>query len=339
MIKYIPKKALYALSRRLETLPRNHQSLVKALGKNRVIGRHRLNVQIQTVSTCNAKCYYCPYLESWHKANPGIMDEGLYRKIIQNLSHYKLAKFCPYLENEPLIDPSMFDRIEYALTKLDLLLLELSTNASLLDSGKLADLVRIFPKVPHEIWISFHGVDKTSYESIMGLDFETCLSNVLSLVEASQCHNLRVKIRGSGEPVNTKTGAPFWFEEQTYRSFWNNEFNRMGIRKSPEISFFKYHDRAGSISRNAVNFSKVFKRNLNGFYCNRVDQWVHFLYTGELVLCCMDYHRRTVFGDIRDSSLQEIFMSEKFRDLAGRCAGVIESSGDFICKQCISPGG
>jgi hypothetical protein len=303
------------------------------------MGRHRMNVQIQTVSTCNATCHYCPYLESWHKENPGVMGEDLFRKIIHELSKFKLAKFCPYLENEPLVDPAIFERIDYAVSNLDFLLLELSTNASLLDAKKLDDLVRIFRKIPHEIWISFHGVDKHSFESIMGLEFDRCLSNVLSLVEASQRYNLRVKIRGSGEPIVNNAGAPTWFDEKTYINFWDDEFKRLGINRKPVVSYFKYHDRAGSISRNEINFSKVFKRNLDGFYCHRIDQWHHFLYTGELILCCMDYKRKTVFGDMRNMSLQDIYKLEAYRELAGKCVGVVASPEDFICKHCISPGG
>lgn len=339
MFKYQFKKILYFLQRRNKSPRDDRKNLVGALGKQSVLGRHRMGLQIQTVSTCNATCYFCPYLESWHKDNPGVMSEQVYRDIIDQVSCYKVTKFCPYLENEPLLDPNIFNRIEYGLSRLDYLILELSTNAAHLDNKKLEDVLRIFPKVNHELRISFHGVDKESFESIMGLDFDRCLSNVLALIEALQNHNLKIKILGSGAPLLAESTAPKWFDEKKYMTFWDGIFLKQGFKKKPAVSYFKYHDRAGSIGRNEVNFSADFNRNLDGFYCHRIDQWLHFLYTGEVILCCMDYHKKTVFGDITQNTLAEIYKSDKYKEIASKAIGLTCSADNFICKKCISPGG
>lgn len=317
---------------------KDYRELVAAIesGKN-LIGRHPLNIQIQTVSTCNATCYFCPYPESWQKENPGRMTEEVYRKIIGEVSQYKIGKFCPYFD-EPLMDIDVFDRIEYGTSRLDFKILELSTNASLLNKKRLDDIVRSFPPVNHELRVSFHGIDEESFTSIMGLDFDVCKNNTLALIEKSQDHNLNILIRGSGVPRIQKENAPLWFTREQYMNFWNKEFIQHGFKKLPRIEFFTYHDRAGEISRNEVNFSAL-RRNLDKFYCDRIDQWAHFLYTGELILCCMDYHHKTVFGDITKQSLNEIYTSEEFLTIAKKVIGKVESPGDFICKRCVSPGG
>jgi MoaA/NifB/PqqE/SkfB family radical SAM enzyme len=327
-------KAIKNISSRLK-----NSSFLNAARKGNTLGRHRLNVQIQTISSCNASCYFCPFQESWQKFNPGRMSDATYNKIIDELSVYKIGKFCPYLENEPLLDSKIFDRIEYGISMLDFDILELSTNASVLSSNKIENIVDVFERVPHEIRISFHGISQKTYNKIMGLDFEKCRENVLALAEKAQKYDLNIEIRGAGAARKNSESMPNWFGEDEYHKFWNTEFEKHGIKNKPKVKFFTYHDRAGQIARNEINFIDTVRSSLSGFYCTRFDQWVHYLYTGDLILCCMDYHRETVFGNINQQSLDEIYHSEKFTDLAKQCAGVATSPDSFICKKCVSPGG
>lgn len=318
---------------------KKYKDLVAAISNRRVLGRYPVNIQIQTVSTCNATCDFCPYPESWHKDNPGRMSDEVFSKIINEVSQYKIAKLCFYLENEPLLDRKLFDRIEYALSRIEIQTLELATNASLLSKKNRDNIVHLFPSVNNEIWVSFHGIDSSSFESIMGLDFETCKANTLALIEKAQDHNINIRIRGSGMPRIRNNKMPEWFTEEQYITFWNKEFKKHGFKKLPDVGFYYYHNRAGQIERNELGYSKVIRPDLKGFYCARVDQWLHFLYTGELILCCMDYKRNTVFGDIREKNLSDIYNSEKILKLCKQTTGKASSPDNFICKKCTSPGG
>lgn len=319
---------------------RHYKDLVRAVESGReILGRHPLHVQVQTISTCNATCVFCPYPESWHEANPGKMSDELYRSIIDQLACYKIGKFCPYLENEPLLDPKLFERIEYAASKLDFDLVEVSTNASVLSAKMLESIVRVFPRLKNEIRVSFHGINPETFHAVMGLDFRRCLDNVLALVEKAQDHDLTIMIRGAGVARIESDRKPSWFTREEYVRFWQEEFRKRGFKKLPKLQFFSYHDRAGEIDRNEINFKKVIRPDLRGFYCTRFDQWVHFLYTGDLILCCMDYHRKTVLGSMASQSLDEILASEKFRDFARQYLGLTPSPDNFICKRCVSPGG
>lgn len=334
MLDYVTN---FARKRKLAT---KYRALVEQIEtRGQILGRYPLSVQVETTSVCNAECYFCPYPESWEKHHPGRMSDELYRKIIDDVAQYKVGKFCPYLGTEPLADAKIFDRIEYAVSRLDFRVLEMSTNASIMDSKKIDNIVRIFPRVPHQIWISFHGVDEQSFRAIMGLDFERCRANVLNLIERAQDHNLNILIRGAGTPRIDDGKQPRWFTKEQYLRFWKTEFDRHGFRRRPNIDAFTYHDRAGQIKRNEVNYSKIARESLKNFYCTRFDQWIHFLYTGEVVMCCMDYKRESVIGDIRKHTIREIFQSEEYLKVARREVGLDESAPDFICKRCFSPGG
>jgi len=319
---------------------RNYQQLTSRIEKKQpLIGAHPLSVQIQTVSTCNAKCYFCPYPGSWHDNNPGRMTDAHYKKIIDGLAHYKIKKFCPYLENEPLLDKKLFTKLQYAIDILQPETVEIASNLSILSEYHLDGLINVLAKVPHELRISFHGIDKESYEEVMQLDFEKSLNNVKRVVEAMQYTPLNVKIRGSGEPRTKETNIKQWFGEVEFRKFWQKELQ--GFTEQPSIDFFTYHDRAGQsqLKDKGIDFD-VQRESLKDFYCNRYDQWVHFLYTGEPILCCMDYNRETIFDEsIENSSVEEIFNSSNFIKLIKQGTGLCHSSDDFICKRCISPGG
>lgn len=333
------KKNITAITRK-SVQRYNHKVLLNSIDRGRVIGRHRLSVQIQTVSNCNGKCIFCPYQGSWHQKNPGKMDWTIYEKIVKNLENYKILKFCPYLQNEPLLDKGLFTKIRYALKRLDIERLELSTNLAFLNDDIVDEIVAIFPNIRHEIWISFHGINKTSYEDIMGLDYERSLNNVLRLVEQSQKIPLNIVIRGAGSPKTDLGGLKSWFGGEEYLSFWGEQLHH--FKDKPKVRFITYHDRAGSkqLKIKNMSFNRTFNENLRGFYCNRFDRWLHFLYTGEPILCCMDYSRETAFHEtINEKSIEELYSSKQFHELLKKGTGQIESGRDFICKRCVSPGG
>ena len=298
-----------------------------------------LNVQIQTTSVCTGKCIICPYLESWHKHNPGVMSDNIFHSILEQLSSFPVRKICPYLENEPLADPQIFQRIAKIRAAFPSALIEVSTNALALTRENVDKLIAALAGGPHEIWISFHGVDERSFEGIMGIPFSVCLNNIIHLLKVAQSVPLSIKIRGAGLGRVAALKHDFSFSEHTYLTFWEKVFADNGITNRPQVQFFTYHDRAGTISRNAIRLEKPVRPDLTGFTCTRLTDWLHFLYTGELILCCMDYHRETVFGDLRTQSLGEILQGSTASTLAQKICGRLESSPNFICKRCLSPGG
>ena len=268
------------------------------------------------------------------------MTREVYEKIIENLKNYKIRKFCPYLENEPLLDEGLFDKIEYAIARLDFEWVEISTNLAMLNDTKLAGIKETLAAIPHEIWVSFHGASKESYENIMGLNFEKSLNNVLRLVELAQDVPLNIVIRGAGVPQTSSAGLKNWFAEGDYLEFWRK--NLAGFKRKPRISFFAYHNRAGSVTMDdkEANVCPAVRKDLSGFYCVRFDRWLHFLYSGEPILCCMDYKRETAFGaSVKDKSIEELFSSASFKGLIRKGIGEVDSEENFICKRCISPGG
>jgi radical SAM protein with 4Fe4S-binding SPASM domain len=260
------------------------------------------------------------------------MSWDTYKKIISDLSQYNLGKFVPYFENDPLNDDRIFDMIKYATDSLTYKHVEISTNLITYTPEKADRTMSLFPNIPHEIWISFHGTDEKTYTAISGSpNFDKVLENIFDMIRLSQQNNLNLRIRGSGSPRLT---GRVWFTEKEYQKFWGNLL--VYFSKKPAVEYYTYHDRARAKQMLAKDMAQTSWRVNTNQYCPRPYNWIHFLYNGDVVLCCMDYNRETVFGNINDNTLQEIFSSEKFLEIKKKS---IQKPEDFICARCISPGG
>jgi hypothetical protein len=58
------------------------------------------------------------------------------------------------------------------------------------------------------------------------------------------------------------------------------------------------------------------------------------LHTGEVVLCCMDWRREAVLGDINEQSLAAIWRGDRRRQVMAMLQGEREAPPDFLCKRC-----
>ncbi len=291
-----------------------------------------IGLQIQTISTCTSRCFICPHSKSWHNQHPGVMTDKIFNKIMKEVASIKFEKICPYLMNEPLTDPRFFKHLQKIKKLKNFDYIEVATNASLLNSEYANKLITVLEDVNNDIWISFHGVNENNYKEIMGLDFKKTLNNVCNfLVKADG--KLKIKIQGSGQPFIQRTNSSNWFNKEEYFDFWNKIFNDLNLTNRPKIFYFQYNDRAGNI-RNDLSFN-FRRKSLDRFKCNRVDQWLHFLYTGELILCCNDYNKECILGDITKCSLKEILNSTERNEIIDMVEGRKKSPDDFICKRCV----
>lgn len=304
-------------------------------------------VQIQTHSRCNANCVFCPYIESEHHANPGFMSDELWTKVLEDLGPFadgiNRGKVCPYFMQEPLLDKSIFQKIEDLYRAFPDTVVELSTNGAALTERVSDRLLTIFDGRRHDLWVSHHGIDADTLEHIMQIDYRRAHDNLIRLLKLSD-GRLKIKIRGAGE---SRDGSRTFFTRQQYLDYWAENFERHGINpKNVNVDGSTFHDRAGTLHRTdrdayKLNVGKV--RDIGPghepFHCRRIDEWIHIMYDGRIRLCCMDYHGEVRLPSLADMTLVEYFESDAYRQLVAMVSGAVESPANFICKRCISPGG
>lgn len=304
-------------------------------------------VQIQTHSRCNADCVFCPYIESAHAASPGMMKDETWWLILDNLAPFSkginTGKVCPYLMQEPMIDRTIFDKINNIYDRFPQTCVEISTNGAALTERAVDRLFGCFYGKRHDLWISHHGIDQSSLEHVMKIDYDKANANIIACLKKSD-GRFTIKIRGAGESAD---GRKVYFTAQQYRDHWADQFVKHSINThNISVDAFRFHDRAGTLyraDRGACDLNMGTVREIGPnkppFHCCRLDEWLHFMYDGTIRLCCMDYHAEVLLPSIHDGHLLDYFHSKQYADIVEKVSGRTESPDKFICKRCTSPGG
>jgi hypothetical protein len=304
-------------------------------------------VQIQTHSRCNADCLFCPYIESEHAANPGVMNDELWSHVLANLRFFSdginQGKVCPYLMQEPLIDKTLFSKIADIYRLFPRTCVEVSTNGAALTEKAVDRLLEAVQGRRHDIWVSHHGINADSLQHIMKIDYDKAHHNLINLLKKAD-GRFKIKIRGAGQ---SRDGKRTFFTRQQYHDYWTGNFKEHDINTTNvDVDAFTFHDRAGTLhrlDRDACKLKVGKVRDIGPghapFHCFRIDEWIHIMRDGRIRLCCMDYHAEVKLPSLADTWLVEYFRSEEYQRLAMTVSGQIESPADFLCKRCTSPGG
>jgi len=244
---------------------------------------------------------------------------------------------------EPLIDKTIFTKIEDVYALFPTVRVEVSTNGAALTDTTIDKLFKCFDGRNHDIWISHHGTNAETLEHIMKIDYDKAHANIINLLKKSD-GRYTIKLRGAGE---SKAVNRVYFTQQEYLDYWEKIFIDHKLnRKNVSIDSFQFHDRAGSLhrtDRGACDLNKGIVRDIGPkhkpFSCSRIDNWLHFMHNGDIRMCCMDYHHEVKLPNINQMSLLDYFHSPVYEDLVNKVSGRIESDPNFICKRCTSPGG
>jgi radical SAM protein with 4Fe4S-binding SPASM domain len=115
------------------------------------------SVQLETITTCNRKCWYCP--NSKYKKPYAIMPTSMYEKVIDQLQsiNYK-GIFSPHFYGEPLLDKRLPDLISYAREKLPKSLIRVYTNGDFFTEELFMKLIN---KGVDEFFITDHDASLT----------------------------------------------------------------------------------------------------------------------------------------------------------------------------------
>lgn len=280
-----------------------------------------LLVDIMTKSGCNASCVFCPSGKPFLKVSHGTMPDELYQKIIDEAATHRVLRLAPFLQNEPLRDPKIHERVEYAKRKMPRYTqIRLISNGSLLTEDVAYKLIHAGLD---KLIISIQSVEKDVYEETMrGLDFDVTMENVMRFIEIKE--SLGVKnpdfevwmVRTKYVEDKLKEHKTFWKERNVKLKArkLNNQADplleeRMRLRGDIPTDDWKY----------ATHCSIPFWR-----------AWV--AWTGDLILCCADWHQSTVLGNVYESSIQDIWNGMKYKE--HRCRMVAGDVEGLLCQDC-----
>jgi len=248
------------------------------------------------------------------------MSDELYRKIIDECSHHGIDKISLYLFNEPLLDKKIIERLRYAKTKNPKSQIRLSTNASLLTEKMSSELV----DVVDYIYLSIQGgiTDKEKYEKIMGLNYDKMYKNIMGFIALVKTDKYNLRI--SNMAVNNVISFENEQDHAKEKEFWGNA----GIKT---LNFGGFSTWANQINPNSANYSK----NIRGCSLkHRPLTHIHVVENGDVILCCRDWNRGYILGNLQHSTISDIWNSSEYWDIIKKIYHGKEASNNFICYRC-----
>jgi len=265
-------------------------------------------LQIQTRTGCNADCIFCPYGATADTQPRGTMEWALFRKIIDESARHRVRRISPYLMNEPFVDREIFGKIAYINRVNRRARVTLTTNGSLLTAPVVERLLDLGGGV-HELAISVQGIEPEAYARTMrgGMDLHRTLANVDHLVREMRRRRAR---RPALWITMVDTGI---IDARRAVEYWRG--------RGLNARYTRLENRGGNV-REAVGFSR--SRKMDVFSgCTRLFKQAYIRFNGDVVLCCTDYEARIVLGNVRESSLHEVWngavaVSLRAKFLSGR---------------------
>lgn len=277
-------------------------------------------VEFQTTSNCNASCVICPSPQVRQEFGVREMAKAVWSRLGEDLKDLQPKVLIPYLNNEPLTDPSFECKLEELRTLCPASWIEVSTNGVLLNDTRAH---RLLSTGIDELLISIFGFDEESHKRIMGLSYKRVVSNIDLLLEIKKSAGANTKIRIVKVDIPTVMSSDFIGDIDRWKS------------KGLDVSVYGFLDRAGNVRSNGTVYRQ---RNIHavprGCELNRHRERMYVLADGTVIFCCHDWRIKEPMGNILQHSLGQIWRSQSYETIRKKIEGLYPSNHDFLCRQC-----
>ncbi len=298
--------------------------------KNKIPLNYPLSIRVEPTSQCNFSCRFCANgnKEKVKETNRyhGHMGLELFRKIVLNIMEFEhpLRYLYLYKDGEPFLNPHLFEMIKfakkYAISKKVLV----TSNGSLLNQQNISDFVE---SECDEIIISVYGVNNYQYLKFTRtkIDFEKFVSNIRLLYTQRKYCKIHLPLLGN---LFSKEDVELFFKifgdyADTIKSeqavnFWPN----FDLKKLDTIDLSRS-------ARADLSYQEV-QVCPNMFYSLSINA------DGLVSACPCDWARQVVVGDVRKSSLKDIWTGNPLAELRR-----VHLSGNrhkhHYCGKCFFP--
>ena len=276
-------------------------------------------IEFQTISWCNSDCLICP----WHRIKEHTqfqhLSDKLWNKLLKELKEIQPKRIVPYLNNEPLLDSNIFDKINALKSNVPNCTMELSTNGSLLNSEIIDNLIQ---GPIDDILVSLFGYDEESEKIIMNKTFS--YNKIIEhILELNEKNNTLKKTKNIF--VVKVVNSPFVDEAKLQKSIKFLE------QKGVHILQYGYLNRAENTEDTPQRQHYVIPA---GCELNRHKKRIYMYTDGFVTFCCHDWEKAYKMGDFNSETLISIWNSRKYSDLRNQVNGLIDSPDEFLCRKC-----
>lgn len=279
-------------------------------------------IYIDPMGGCNFACSFCPCntVDYRNADRHAMMSLDTFKKIVDDIKKFPstVKVVNMYGFGEPLLNPNIISMVRY-LKEADVCneifmvsngaLLTPELSRELAESG--LDLYRV----------SLEALDSEKYHLFTqrNVTFEKIVENVRGIYEASRGTGLRVEVK----TVNTVVAT------EEYKKFFEDTFST--------ITDYLRVENVGQIwsEFDAKNMEeKIDAAKLeNDIPCSRPFFQMAIHSNGDVSACCADWKLETVYGNVKETSLLDIWNSPKHLSLQKMMAGYQRSKIPF-CQNC-----
>jgi len=262
-------------------------------------------VVIETIFGCNAKCGMC-IIDMPTDRKKGIMGMDGYKKIVDGLAPYhdRVKMFDLFGLGEPLLDPMIFDRINYARGK-GFRGLSFSTNAHLLEAEKQKKLLDTGIET---IIFSIDGINKETHEAVrQRTDFDRVLKNCIDTIKMRDegGYKTRFVVRFIRQEINYDQ----WPE---YKAFWEAQTSP---DKRDIVTCYDVHNWSGVVEEKK-NIAATQQQEIDKEPCHHIFEKLVILANGAVALCFEDIlDAQFKFGNAFEEDPVEIFNNTSFNKI------------------------
>jgi radical SAM protein with 4Fe4S-binding SPASM domain len=270
-------------------------------------------LEIEPTNACNMDCLFCG--RQAMKRPIAYLDYGIYKDIINEASQYECFKGISSFSGwgEPLLHPYIFKMIRYAKNKN--LLTSIITNGLLLNNGNINKLLDT--GIDH-IKISLQGANIKEYEILRkkGI-YDIVVENVERLVAYRNSNNNKTFIQAS----TSITDEPE-HEVRDFVHFWENIVDEIYVdytkfQRLLDIDRVKkYLDTKKNVLDETGDIGDSYKEKTFR-YKRCVDVHVRLVVHSDntVPICCSDFRHEMKIGNVKESSLKEIWDSKKLSNI------------------------
>jgi radical SAM protein with 4Fe4S-binding SPASM domain len=284
----------------------------EGLHLDRSLGRPYV-FQVELTNFCNLKCPMCPH--DLMTRSVGYMDFGLFRRVVAEV---RATNPDLRLHNmgESLFHPEVGRFIRHAREQgLETVL---STNATTLTDRKIDELIEAELSW---LYVSFDGTSADTYERFRkGARYERERAKVERLLEVRDARGAKYPQVMMSCIALPGTRA----EVEEFRAYWDGRANAVRIKVADA-----WDGSSERIRGIVADEQPAFEPSV----CRWPWQAMVVLWDGRVVPCCYDYDGKHVLGDLRRSTLAEIFNDAPMRELR-RALREGRAEDVSLCRTC-----
>jgi radical SAM protein with 4Fe4S-binding SPASM domain len=248
------------------------------------------------------------------------MPWSMILKIIDESIANGAGAFCPFLMQEPLLEPRLIPILRNIKMQNSRIVTTVYSNMSLMTEKKAYEILKA--GVIDNLEVSFYAPNAETYEELQPpLKYETTFNNIVRFM----------RLKREGGYITPKVNLhyiamPGLYEHaKRYIDEWKDIVDGVGF-----VHYDNWHGDQPDLENDAywpVNPEK------ERFPCPRLWLGMQILSSGEVVPCCIDYEALEPMGNIRDFHLKEIWNNSRFQ--AMRSLHIERRFSEIqLCKDC-----